>query len=60
MRSIAIAVSVILMSIGLAILGWVNPTLGVVFLFGGAALWIVCQKKTVLVIERVIASKSTE
>jgi len=58
MRSIAIAVSVILMTIGLAVLGWVNPTVGVICLFGGAALWIVCQKKTVLVIERVVASKS--
>jgi hypothetical protein len=58
MRSIAAAVSVILMTIGLAVVGWVNPTLGSVCLFGGAALWIVCQKKTILVIERAFASKS--
>ena len=58
MRTKGLTLALVLMTIGLAILGWVNPTLGVVFLFGGAALWIVCQKKTLTVLERVIASES--
>lgn len=58
MRTKALTLAGVLMTIGLAILGWVNPTLGVVCLFGGAATWIVCQKKTISIIERVIASKS--
>jgi hypothetical protein len=57
-RSIGATVAVILMTVGLAVLGWVNPTVGIVCLFGGAALWIVCQKKTVLLMERALASKS--
>lgn len=58
MRTVLPAVGVILMTLGLGILGYVNATVGVICLFGGAALWLISRKETIFLIERAIASKS--
>ncbi|MGA8500025.1 MAG: hypothetical protein WB683_00620 [Candidatus Sulfotelmatobacter sp.] len=54
----ALTLAGVLMAIGLAISGFVSPTAGVACLFGGAAIWIVFQKKTTSFLERLIASKN--
>ncbi len=58
MRAVLIGLAVAAMTVGLTIFGFVNKTLGVILLFGGAALWIIAQRETMAVIERVIAGRT--
>jgi hypothetical protein len=59
MRQIAIWLGGIAMALGLAIFGYQNAMLGVILVFGGVAIWVIAQKKTMLLIERVFANKDT-